>query len=224
MHTHWNTMYCGSFSSTSNSMCFQVRGSNPSQVNFLWCGSNDKSYKSINQSIDKVIQKIFSIDWPWQKVGRRKKSQKLILTGVLNPRPGNVELELPQYTELQYMQHVSRSGVRIPVKAIYCGVAPMTTHINQSINQSIKLFKKYSPLIDRGRKLGEGKKRKNCHDWEFEPQTWKPWNLMWNCHSTRCSNGCSLGSLLFSCQGNHVQRCEWKKKAEKIWKKFWNEK
>ena len=38
--------------------------------------------------------------------------------------------------------HVSRSGVRIPVKAIFCDVTPRATHINQSINQSIKVFKK----------------------------------------------------------------------------------
>ena len=51
----------------------------------------------------------------------------------------------------------------------------MTTHINQSINQSIKFFKKYSPLIDRGRKLGEGKKTEKLPWLGFEPQTWKRW-------------------------------------------------
>ena len=60
--------------------------------------------------------------------------------------------------QFHFKFHVSRSGVRIPVKAIFCDVTPMTTHINQSINQSIKLFAKYSPLVDRGRKLKEGKK------------------------------------------------------------------
>ena len=111
----------------------------------------------------------------------------------------------------------------------------MTSHINQSINQSIKLFKKYSLLIDRGRKLGEGKKkRKNCLDWGFGPQTWKHgtgtatvyWIAAQSRHAvkphcrgeqgkrpmiayclTQCSNGSSLGSLLFTRQDNHVQRC-----------------
>ena len=72
--------------------------------------------------------------------------------------------------------HVSRSGVRVPVKAIFRDGTPMATHINQSI----KLFKKYSPLIDRGRKLGKGKKKPKKWSWQgFEPQTWKMWNLMW---------------------------------------------
>ena len=39
----------------------------------------------INQSIDKVNQKTFSIDWPLQKVGRRIKSEKKILTGIRTP-------------------------------------------------------------------------------------------------------------------------------------------
>ena len=42
--------------------------------------------------MDKVIQKIFSINWPLQKVGRREKSEKIALTGIPNPKPGNVEL------------------------------------------------------------------------------------------------------------------------------------
>ena len=52
---------------------FQVWGSNSSQGHFLWWDSNGSSY----QSIDKVIQKIFSVDWPLQKVERRKRSEKL---------------------------------------------------------------------------------------------------------------------------------------------------
>ena len=93
-----------------------------------------------------------------------------------------------------------------------------------SINQSMKLFRKYSPLIDRCRKLGEGKKAKKLPRFGFEPQTWK--RGIWSGTGTgtaRCrakqgkrpmiaycltqrSNGCSLGSLLFLRQDNHVQR------------------
>ena len=111
----------------------------------------------------------------------------------------------------------------------------MTTHVNQSI----KLFKKYFPLTDRCRKLGKGEKVKNCLDWgsnlrpgivEFEME------LKLSQHSklqytfdteskhtigkngeypmiaycfTQYSNGCSLGSLLFLRQDNHVQRSVW---------------
>ena len=50
--------------------------------------------------------------------------------------------------------YVSKSGVRTPVKTTFCGVTPMTT----CINQSMRLFKKYSSLIGRCRKLREGKK------------------------------------------------------------------
>ena len=45
----------------------------PVKAIFLWCDSNDNSY----QSVDKVIQKIFSIDWPLQKVERRGNPKKL---------------------------------------------------------------------------------------------------------------------------------------------------
>ena len=117
--------------------------------------------------------------------------------------------------------HVSRSGVWISVKAIFCDVTPMTTHINQSI----KLFKKYSPLIDRCRKLGKGKKAKKLPWLGFEPQTWKcgicsgTGTATARCRGkegkrpmiaycfTQCSNGYSLGSLLFPRQDNPVQRC-----------------
>ena len=77
----------------------------------------------------------------------------------------------------------SRSGVRIPVKAIFCDVTPMTT---THINQSIKLFKKYSPLIDRCRKLGEGKKSKKLILTGIRTPDLETWNLQWNwnCHST----------------------------------------
>ena len=47
-----------------------------------------------------------------------------------------------------------------------------------SINQSIKLLKKYSPLIGRCRKLGKGKKAKKLPWLGFEPQTWK--RGIWN--------------------------------------------
>ena len=61
--------------------CSQVWGSNLSQGNFLWCDSNDNSY----ESIDKIIQKIFSTDRPLQKVKRRKKAEKIILTEIRTP-------------------------------------------------------------------------------------------------------------------------------------------
>ena len=53
-------------------------------------------------------------------------------------------------------------GFESQSRQFVCGVTPMTTHINQSI----KLFKKYSPLIDRCWKLREEKKRKKDLDWD----------------------------------------------------------
>ena len=121
-------------------------------------------------------------------------------------------------------------GFESPVKAIFCDGTPMTTHIHQSK----KLFKKYSPLIDRRTKLGEGKKAKNLPRLGLEPQTWKHGSgtatVCWivaharyavtpRCGGnagktpydaycfTQCSNGSSLGSFLFPRQDNHVQRC-----------------
>ena len=113
MSTHWSTVwsnrhqralslfsstaFCTSSSSTANSTFFHVWGSNPSQGNILWYVSNDNSY----QSIGEVVQKIFSIDWPLQKVGRRKKKRKNCLDWDSNPRPGNVESAV----ELELSQH-----------------------------------------------------------------------------------------------------------------------
>ena len=78
-------------------------------------------------------------------------------------------------------------------------------------NQSIKLLKKQSLLIDRCRELGEGKKaEKNDLDWDSNP---RPGNVelgkrpMSGYCLTQCSNGYSLGSLLFLRQDRHVQRC-----------------
>ena len=83
----------------------------------------------------------------------------------------------------------SRYGVRIPVKATFCDVTPMTTHINQSK----KFFKKYSPLTDRRQKVGRRKKSEkkiltgvrtpDLERWDltwlgFEPMTWKTWNWL----------------------------------------------
>ena len=84
--------------------------------------------------------------------------------------------------------HVSRSGVRAPVEAILYTVTSMTTRINQSV----KLFKKYSPLIDRCRKLGGGKKAEKLPWLGFRTPDLEIWNLMWkwtwNRKTTRYSN------------------------------------
>ena len=114
----------------------------------------------------------------------------------------------------------------------FCDVTPMTT----PINQSIKSFRKYSPLIDHCRKLRKGKKPKKLLWLGFEPRTWKrgmwrgsgtvcwiaahAWHavkprcrgkqgkrfMIAHCF-TQCSSGCSLGSLLFPRQNHRVQRC-----------------
>ena len=82
MNTHWNTVW-------SNR---QSLGTFPVFMT-----------THINQSIEKVIQKVFSVDWLLQKVGRRKKSEKVALTGIRTPDLCNVkfdvELELPRYAE-----------------------------------------------------------------------------------------------------------------------------
>ena len=69
-------------------------------------------------------------------------------------------------------------GFEILVKAIF----RMTTHINQSI----KLLKKYSPLIGRCTKLGEGKDSEKFALTGIRTPDLETWNLMWNwnCHST----------------------------------------
>ena len=72
--------------------------------------------------------------------------------------------------------HVFRSGTQIPVKAMFCDVTPKATHINQSR----KLFKKYSPLIDRCKKLVEGRKAKKRSRLGFEPQDLETGNLQCN--------------------------------------------
>ena len=122
----------------------------------------------------------------------------------------------------QFQFHVSRSGVRIPVKAIFVMWLQWQLIL---INQSKKLFKKYSPLIDRCRKLREGKEPKKLPWMGFEPQTWKHGvcsgigtaTVRWHARHavkprcrgkerkrpmiphcfTQCSNGSSLGSFLF---------------------------
>ena len=64
-----------------------------------------------------------------------------------------------------------------------------------SINQWIKLFKTYSPLIDRCRKLGEGKKAKKLPRLGFGPQTWK------------CEIGCGTGTGTARCRGQAPYDC-----------------
>ena len=85
--------------------------------------------------------------------------------------------------------------------------------INQSINQSIKLFKKYSPLIDRGRKLREWKKSEKIALTGIRTpdlETHGIWSGIGTATAyclTQCSNGRLLGTFLFSRQDNHVQKC-----------------
>ena len=121
--------------------------------------------------------------------------------------------------------HVSRFGVRIPVKIIFCNVTPMTTQINQSIEKVIQTLR----WLTVAESWEKEKNRKNCLDWDSNPkpgnvefavepehtrnttqrcrekQGKRPMIAYW---STQCSNGCSLGSLLFPRQDNHVQK--WK--------------
>ena len=136
-----------------------------------------------------------------------------------------------QFSILWQLQfHVSRFGVRIPVKAIFCDVTPMAIHTNQSIKTLKKIFSIDWPL----QKVGKRKKPKKWSRLGFEPQTWRRrtvtatvcWITAHVRHAvkpccrqkqgkrsmiaycfTQCSNGCSLGSLLFPGQDNHVQRC-----------------
>ena len=101
MNTHWDTVWSSRlhralslFFSPGRGLCglqcsilwqfhFKFHFSRsgvriPVKAICLWCDSSDNSY----QSIDKVLKKIFSIDWPLQKVKRRKKSEKIALTGI----------------------------------------------------------------------------------------------------------------------------------------------
>ena len=63
--------------------------------------------------------------------------------------------------------HVSKSGVGIPVEAIFCDVTPMTT---QSINQSIELFEKKFSTDWPLQKVGRRKKAKKSIDWDSNPR------------------------------------------------------
>ena len=128
--------------------------------------------------------------------------------------------------------HVSRSGVQIPVKAIFSDVTLMTTHVNQSMKVIQKIFSIDWPLQKVERRKKSEKKILN-EIWTPDLETW---NLMWNwnCHSmvncstqttpcrgkqgkrpmtpycfTQCSHGCSLGNFLFPRQDHHVQRSLW---------------
>ena len=127
--------------------------------------------------------------------------------------------------------HVSRSGVRIPVKAIF--VIWLEQQLILVSRESYS--NKYSPLIGRCRKLRKGKKSEKMILTGIRTPGLETWNLKWNwnCHSMlygqhpvnpRCRGntgkapyedllldtvlpmGCSLGSLLFLRQDNHVQR------------------
>ena len=127
--------------------------------------------------------------------------------------------------------HVSRSGVRIPVKAILSDVTPMTTHINQSK----KLLENILHWLTVAESWERMKKTEKLPWLGFRTPDLETWNLKWNwnCHGvlncrtrrcggkegkrlliaycfTQCSNGCSLGSLLFPRQDNHVQRCRFR--------------
>ena len=112
--------------------------------------------------------------------------------------------------------HVSRFGVRIPVKIIFSVFLSSPNFLQRSIKGEYFLNKFYR-LINT-----------SCH-WShihkklpwlgFEPQTWKRGTGTVCCGGkegkrpmiaycfTQCSNGCSLGSFLFQGQDDHVQRC-----------------
>ena len=77
--------------------------------------------------------------------------------------------------QFHFKFHVSRSGVRIPVKATFCDVTPMTTHTNQSID---KVIQKIFSIDWPWQKVGKRKKAKKLSWLGFEPQTWK--NGIWS--------------------------------------------
>ena len=89
----------------------------------------------------------------------------------------------------QFQFHVSRSGVRIPVKAIFSGFFPSPNFLQRSINGE-HFFEKLYRLINMSCHWSHI--TKNCLDWDsnprpgkrelpwlgFEPQTWKTWNCL----------------------------------------------
>ena len=97
-------------------------------------------FQWVNEKIPKVFRKTFSIDWPLQKVGKRKKAKKSPWLGFE-----------PQTWKRRICSGTGSATVRCRGKE---GKRPMTAH---------------------------------C--------------------LTQCSDGCSLGSLLFLRQDNHIQRC-----------------
>ena len=93
MKTHWNTVWSnrqskGAFPLFLNSVVWlwqfrvsRYRVRTPVKATFY---DVTPMTTHTDQSI-KLFKKIFSIDWPLQKVERRKKSEKIILTGIRTP-------------------------------------------------------------------------------------------------------------------------------------------
>ena len=84
----------------------------------------------------------------------------------------------------------SRFGVRIPVKAIFCGVTPMTTHIDQSI----ELFKNILHWLTVAESWEKEKNRKNCLDWDSNSRPGK--RGLWS----------GTGSATVCCRGKEGKR------------------
>ena len=107
MNTHWNTVWSNGHHRALSLWFFYsvlwLRVERGLQFSILWqfhvsrsgvesqsrqcfcdVNRNENSYQSINQSI-KLFRKIFSIDWPLRKFGRRKKSEKIATTGIRTP-------------------------------------------------------------------------------------------------------------------------------------------
>ena len=95
--------------------------------------------------------------------------------------------------QFQFKFQVSRTGVRIPVKAIFSNGQSNGEYFLKNFYRLIDRLESHHKKLPR---LG------------FEPQTWKRGNRTATAYCfTQSSNGCSLGSFLFPRQGNHVQRC-----------------
>ena len=115
-----------------------------------------------------------------------------------------LRVSMPWQFQFHCKFHVSRSGVRIPAKIFFSLFFLPPTFCNGESMENI--FP--NNFIDWLIWVVVGVPSKKVALTGIWTPDLERCNLKWNTQwFTQCSNGCSLGSLLFPRQDNHVQRC-----------------